>query len=340
MLTAAVCSQVALLLVAGSRLSPAREVLPPTLVSRVPLVRSLPVYLSPSVLIERRMHHVLTNARGGCHVRRYGRLIIATIYTLQRALPFSQRPLARILLHLIMGALLVVSVVWRDFTHSPFFDMCNREYHSETWCTVSQLFFYEKFECAPDFDLNKGGCMVVWPMLCAYLAIYLFWFTYAIPFCTILRRRWALIPRDEAERLRRFLTFAFIGIYLGVSSHYKGHFFDAPYFVRQMPDMHFFVVDKYTFGQLFDIFLYNVLALMAIFVGLSVGAHPPAQPTLSSRVVVCVCVVFRRTFLVARFYTDSNQHTRGMATLSSKSDAPRFRNTQVECGALFSSPPH
>jgi hypothetical protein len=228
-------------------------------------------------------------------MRRYGRLIIAGIHTLQRHLPFSHRPLARVLLHLIIGALLVVSVVWRDFMNSPFFDMCNRHYHSEAWCTVSQLFFYEKFECAPDFDLHKGGCMVVWPMLCAYLAIYLFWFTYAIPLCTILRRRWALIPREEAERLRQFLTVAFIGIYLGVSSHYKGHFFDAPYFVRQMPDMPFFVVDKYTFGQLFDIFLYNVLALMAIFVGLSVSAlvHTYERTCHRAAPLVNVFLIFR-----------------------------------------------
>jgi len=228
-------------------------------------------------------------------MRRYGRLIIAGIHTLQRHLPFSHRPLARVLLHLIIGALLVVSVVWRDFMNSPFFDMCNRHYHSEAWCTVSQLFFYEKFECAPDFDLHKGGCMVVWPMLCAYLAIYLFWFTYAIPLCTILRRRWALIPREEAERLRQFLTVAFIGIYLGVSSHYKGHFFDAPYFVRQMPDMPFFVVDKYTFGQLFDIFLYNVLALMAIFVGLSVSAlvHTHERTCHRAAPLVNVFLIFR-----------------------------------------------
>jgi hypothetical protein len=234
------------------------------------------LYVPPSC---RRIWHLLSLTlvvgalTNGLRRARYGRLIIAGIHNLQRHLPFSYRPLARVLLHLIIGALLVVSVVWRDFMNSPFFDMCNRHYHSEAWCTFSQLFFYEKFECAPDFDLLKGGCMVVWPMLCAYLAIYLFWFTYAIPLCTILRRRWALIPREEAERLRRFLTVAFIGIYLGVSSHYKGHFFDAPYFVRQMPDMPFFVVDKYTFGQLFDIFLYNVLALMAIFVGLSVSTH-------------------------------------------------------------------
>jgi len=86
-------------------------------------------------------------------------------------------------LNYICGFLVIVSCVWRDYHNTPLFDMCNLKYHSKPWCDFSRLFLYTKHQC-------RDGTMLVWPDLCAYVACYILWFSYARVLLVMASNRW------------------------------------------------------------------------------------------------------------------------------------------------------
>lgn len=86
-------------------------------------------------------------------------------------------------LNYICGFLLIVSCVWRDYHNTPLFDMCNLKYHSKPWCELSRLLLYTKHQC-------RDGTMLAWPDLCAYVACYIVWFSYARVLLIMANNRW------------------------------------------------------------------------------------------------------------------------------------------------------
>jgi hypothetical protein len=96
-------------------------------------------------------------------------------------------------LNYICGALLLVSSLWRDYHHTPLFDMCNSRFHSQPWCDLSLLFLYTS-------HASRDGTMLVWPDLCAYVACYVLWFSYARVLLVMASTRWQKVRTTHRRR--------------------------------------------------------------------------------------------------------------------------------------------
>ena len=70
----------------------------------------------------------------------------------------------------VIVALLVLGCCWRDWQHSPWFDLCNLDYHTDASCNLGIFFFWEATHD------GVTHAMWLWPEMCFFLATYLIWF--------------------------------------------------------------------------------------------------------------------------------------------------------------------
>jgi hypothetical protein len=83
----------------------------------------------------------------------------------------------------VVGALLFLGSVWRNYYDSPYFNLCNLDYHYEATCWVGKAFLYERHRT----DKHDYEAVWMWPEMCYWLAVYIFWFKHGRSLMSKLR---------------------------------------------------------------------------------------------------------------------------------------------------------
>lgn len=106
----------------------------------------------------------------------YGKLLLAAMDWGQRQLPNRLRWVADAALATLVAMLTAFGMCWRDYYHSRWFDLCNQEYHNEYTCSFGKIFFIQRH-----LDMIRTEAVWMWPEMCFWVAMYIFWFEYSRP---------------------------------------------------------------------------------------------------------------------------------------------------------------